>query len=280
MNSSVGEILREAREHQGRAIAEVAEELCLTPRYVLAIEQDDVQSLPGPFFYRSFVRQYAQYLGVPMSKLEPALSSSVEVEPTPLPESSAVDPAVVSTNRHYFSDRRMGAPIAILVAVVLACTGFYAWWNSSASERALAAVKSVTASVTTSTHMPVVKAANQSGSQLLSDVASQSATVQFTQAANGVDAMMKTVVLNLSANDATWISISSGGKEIFSGTLQPSQSKTVEGLDIATMRIGNAGGVDVRLNGRQIPPLGKRGDVLTVRFTPQDFKIVPQEEPL
>lgn len=92
--------------------------------------------------------------------------------------------------------------------------------------------------------------------------------------------MMKTVVLNLSANDATWISISSGGKEIFSGTLQPSQSKTVEGLDIATMRIGNAGGVDVRLNGRQIPPLGKRGDVLTVRFTPQDFKIVPQEEPL
>ena len=275
MNSSVGEILREARERQGRAIAEAAEELCLTPRYVLAIEQDEVQLLPGPFFYRSFVRQYAEYLGVAMSKLEPALSSSAEGEAIAPQEALPVDPAVESTNQHYFSDRRMGAPIAILLAVVLGCTGFYAWWNSSASERAIAAVKSVAASVTPS-QMPVVNAAAQLSSQ------QNPATVQFTQAvsgsANGVE--VKTVVLNLSANDETWISISSGGKEIFSGTLQPSQSKTVEGLDIATMRIGNAGGVDVRLNGKQIPPLGKRGDVLTVRFTPQDFKIVPQEEPL
>jgi cytoskeleton protein RodZ len=279
MNSSVGEILREAREHQGRAIAEVAEELCLTPRYVLAIEQDDVQCLPGLFFYRSFVRQYAQYLGVAMSKLEAALSSSVEVAPIPLPEALVVDPAVESTNRHYFSDRRMGAPFAILMAVVLACTGFYAWWNSSASERALAAVKSVAASVNPS-QMPVVNAAGLLISQDSSPQASPPTTLQFTQSANGVDAVVKAVVLNLSANDETWISISSGGKEIFSGTLQPSQSKTVEGLEIATMRIGNAGGVDVRLNGKQIPPLGKRGDVLTVRFTPQDFKIVPPEEPL
>jgi hypothetical protein len=57
--------------------------------------------------------------------------------------------------------------------------------------------------------------------------------------------------------------------------LQPSQSKTVSGADIATMRIGNAGGVEIRLNGKALPPLGKRGDVLSVRFTPQDFKILP-----
>ena len=274
MNSSVGKILREAREHQGRAIAEVAEELCLTPRYVLAIEQDDVQCLPGLFFYRSFVRQYAKSLAVDLSALEPGLQAAGAVEPSSSvaavskAEALVVDPAVESTNRRYFSDRKMAAPMALLVAVVLGCTGVYALWNRTISDRAIAAVKSVAQSVTPAKTQTVIAAAP--------------ANVQVTAATTVAgDSNIKTVSLNLEATDETWVSITSGGKEIFSGTLQRSQSKTVEGVDIATMRIGNAGGVDVRLNGKQIPPLGKRGDVLTVRFTPQDFKIVPQEnEPL
>jgi len=83
------------------------------------------------------------------------------------------------------------------------------------------------------------------------------------------------VVLKLSATERTWLSISSGGKEIFAGILQPSESKTLTGLDRATMKVGNAGGIEVRWNGKVIAPLGTRGQVLTIRITPQDFEIVP-----
>ena len=83
------------------------------------------------------------------------------------------------------------------------------------------------------------------------------------------------VVLKLSATERTWLSISSDGKEIFSGILQPSESKTLTGLDRATMKVGNAGGIDVRWNGKVIAPLGTRGQVLTIRITPEDFEIVP-----
>src|SRR5690349_16037515 len=73
--TSVGEILRSARESQGRTAAELAEELCITQRYLRALEQDDLASLPGVFFYRSFVRQYAALLRVPAKTLEPALQA-------------------------------------------------------------------------------------------------------------------------------------------------------------------------------------------------------------
>src|ERR1700682_5008408 len=84
--NSVGTILRTERESQGRETAEIAEELCITQRYLRAIEKDDLQSLPGSFFYKSFVKQYAAVLGVD----EKLLMSSIEIvtasaEPLPLP---------------------------------------------------------------------------------------------------------------------------------------------------------------------------------------------------
>src|SRR5713101_9991063 len=72
--TSVGEILRTARESQGRAIAEVAEELCITQRYVISIERDEIANLPG-FFYKSFAKQYAAFLGMDERLLEPGLSA-------------------------------------------------------------------------------------------------------------------------------------------------------------------------------------------------------------
>src|SRR5437870_5977038 len=67
--NSVGRILRSARERQGRDLSEIADELCLTQQYLRAIEEDDVKSLPGAFFYKNFVRQYAAILGVKESEI-------------------------------------------------------------------------------------------------------------------------------------------------------------------------------------------------------------------
>jgi len=82
------------------------------------------------------------------------------------------------------------------------------------------------------------------------------------------------VVLNLSATEKTWISITSDGKQIFSGILQPSQTKTLTGLEVAKMKVGNAGGLEVRWNGKSIGPIGPRGQVRELLFTPENFRII------
>ena len=81
------------------------------------------------------------------------------------------------------------------------------------------------------------------------------------------------VMLDLLAHEATWVSVSSDGNPVFSGILQPNQSKTVGGKESAKMRVGNAAGIEVRLNGKLLGPLGARGQVLIVLFTPDNFQI-------
>lgn len=76
------------------------------------------------------------------------------------------------------------------------------------------------------------------------------------------------------AREATWLSVSSDGKPVFSGILAANQSKTVEGKEYARMRVGNAAGLVVRLNGKLLGPLGHRGQVLIVVFTPDNFQIL------
>jgi cytoskeleton protein RodZ len=255
-------------------MAEIAEGLCITQRYLRAIEQDDLKSLPGVFFYKSFVRQYAATLGVPDGEIQPALDSVVRNQPglaLPVPEPAglarpadesggrarrSLDPVLEALNREYLSDHRVGLSVATLAAVVLACSGFYTWWTRAPGISPRAPAASIPAATTT--------------------VATPAATA--VPAANDSSGL----VLSLAATQQVWLSITSGGKEIFSGILQPGETKTLSGLEAARMKVGNAGGIEVQWNGKPVGPLGASGEVRTVVLTPDNTQILePQgsEEP-
>jgi cytoskeletal protein RodZ len=253
-------------------MAEIAEELCITQRYLRALEQNDLGSLPGTFFYKSFARQYAALLGVPERQIQPGLrvvtaeereasppgqnpsvrsAGSVAVRSSPAPVRE-LDPLVEASNL-YFSDRRIGLSVGMLVAVLVGCSGVFAWWNRPKQPRAQAATPAVTS------RTPPAQIVNVSANPPVDD--------------------MNHVVLNLSATEPTWIEITSDGKHIFSGTLQPSQTKTLSGLDMAKMKVGNAGGLEVLLNGKSIGPLGASGQVRQILFTPDNFQILEPPPP-
>jgi cytoskeletal protein RodZ len=261
--TSVGEILRRERQAQGREMPEIAEDLCITKRYLRAIEEDDIKSLPGTFFYKSFVKQYAALLGLDEVKLLAGVDAlTASEEPLPLPGANPkysplreVDPIVADSNRRYFSDRRVGLSVAALASVLLGCSGFYTWWNK-ASHPARQNSASVIPVASSNKPVPTVDVKTETGP-------------------DGVNH----VVLNLSATETTWVSITSEGKNIFSGVLEPSETKTLRASNVAKMKTGNAGGIDVRWNGKSIGPIGGRGQVRDVLFTPEGFKILTPATP-
>jgi cytoskeletal protein RodZ len=263
--TSVGSILRKERESQGRAISEIAAELCITQCYLHAIEEDDTAGVPGLFFYKNFARQYAAILGIDQSLIQPALDAIQAPEDTP-PSSAICVPnrLVQATNRSHIPDISMGWSVVGLVVVLLCCSGIYAWWKRAPQASSAAAVVRQTA--------PVAMVSASVPSPVQPDAQQGAQPAVQTGEASGV-------VLKLSATERTWLSISSNGKEIFAGILQPSESKTLTGLDRATMKVGNAGGIEVLWNGKIISPLGTRGQVLTIKITPQDFEIVPPPQP-
>jgi cytoskeletal protein RodZ len=83
--SSVGEILRTQRKSQGFEVTEIAAALCITSSYVSSIENDDFKNLPGIFFYKSFVKQYAAIVGVDPEVLRPRVEALVTPQEPPEP---------------------------------------------------------------------------------------------------------------------------------------------------------------------------------------------------
>jgi hypothetical protein len=84
--------------------------------------------------------------------------------------------------------------------------------------------------------------------------------------------------IDVSATEKTWLSIVSNGKRLFSGVLEPSESKTLQGKESARLLVGNAGGIEVYWNGRLIGPLGGRGQVRAIVFTRDNYRILPADE--
>lgn len=70
---TAGMILAHRREAAGLTIDDVALQLKLAPRQVVAIERDDFPSLPGRTFIRGFVRNYARLLKLDVDAVLDAL---------------------------------------------------------------------------------------------------------------------------------------------------------------------------------------------------------------
>src|SRR5690625_135646 len=77
----IGEILREAREEQGLSLDNIQEMTKIQKRYLVAIEHDDFHALPGRFYARAFIKEYAQAVGLdPAIVLEDFDEESIQEE--------------------------------------------------------------------------------------------------------------------------------------------------------------------------------------------------------
>jgi cytoskeleton protein RodZ len=87
------------------------------------------------------------------------------------------------------------------------------------------------------------------------------------------------VRVELTAEEPVWVLARTDGKYFFSGTLGPKESRTIEAASTVLLRLGNAGGVTITLNGKPVGPVGPKGQVRTVQFTSGGFEIVPVAKP-
>jgi len=261
--SSVGKVLQGARLEQQLDLPTVSARTKISVRFLEAIEADDRRSLPSGFFYKSFVDQYARFLGLDTPEINAEVDRLLSADaPLPLPGYESVVsrnvPPMGSSPR--FATRRTWASLAALVAVVVGCSGVYALWRQGK----LSDFRSVLAkSIHSKAPAEVATAPAQKPTPTPNETT-------VTPVAAGYK-----VLLDLMAREETWLSVSSDGKHLFSGVLAPHQTKTVEGKESAVMKVGNAAGLEVRLNGKLLGPLGGRGQVLVVVFTPDKFQIVP-----
>ena len=64
MSEGIGERLREARTSRGLELEEAEQQIKIRKRFLVAMEDEDWDVLPGPAYVRSFLHTYAELLGL------------------------------------------------------------------------------------------------------------------------------------------------------------------------------------------------------------------------
>jgi cytoskeleton protein RodZ len=126
-----GQILAAQREAMGWTVEQVADQLKLAVRQVVALEAGDYASLPSPAVTRGFVRAYAKLM-----KLDPApLVSQIAIETVPTVDSGSVhaprraQPASFSQSRFPSHGKRSKLPLGLIGAVVVVAAAGAAVWH-------------------------------------------------------------------------------------------------------------------------------------------------------
>ena len=115
-----GARLRAAREAAGLGIDDVARQLKLAPRQVVALESDDFASLPGRTFIRGFTRNYARLLNLDSASLlavQAADSSGERGALAPMTRTMGELPAAGPPRR---SASRWAIPLVLVAIVAIA----------------------------------------------------------------------------------------------------------------------------------------------------------------
>ncbi len=239
----IGEILRKRREELGIDLREVANTLRIQYEYLKSLENNALEKLPPQVYTRGYIREYARFLNVDP---EPLLNEyaegwvkTEEVEPVP-PQPAKRKPALPR--------------FAVFGFVIVAAI-------------------SIAAISLLRNRVPPSGPARESGQIAPAEtprvplVAAEKSKTQISHP----DAYSR-YVLNAVCSDASWLRVQTGEGKIEETLMKPGEMRkwtSQKGFDI---KLGNAGGVKLVLNGRDLGTLGEKGRVVRLSL--------PQEDPL
>jgi cytoskeletal protein RodZ len=268
---------------QNLDLSQIAEETKISKYYLEAIESNQIERLPGLFFYKAFVRQYSKLLKLDAKRLETQINaehgapevSVAEIRQSRMPAIHR-EPALRAANS-VGGDMRLVLAAAGLIAVLVGGSVVYTWMQHPS------APVSVAESRPASPAAPKVGARGSSGQSAATLEAPGNPVSGVRQVSDNLTPEAgpeSSVSLSLSATEPTWITITSDGKNVYTGILEPQQSKSLAGRQRVMIKVGNAAGLEVRWNGKPIGKLGDAKQVRTILFTDKDFQIVKPIPPV
>lgn len=110
--------------------------------------------------------------------------------------------------------------------------------------------------------------ASASASESVTPVETATPKPSATEVSSTVTEVEGELVVKVSATrGTTWLYVSNqDGTSIFSGQIRKGNSKEFSASEELNLRVGNAGGVDITLNGENVGPIGANGEVVNLTY--------------
>jgi len=264
--ASFGEEMRKEREIRGISLKEIADSTKISKRYLECLERDDYTNLPAAVFTRGFVREYARYLGLNPDEavnrylhfrlsLEESGAAPRELKQPPRDiareplremrrETARESLRKIQRGDETEAPRKRGFSLAIWAFLVLVIAVLAALWllEDRLPWRQIKPTEPVA-----DTNLPVAASVT-------------------TPAAPTPLAVNEELVMQVRATEDSWITLESDGRNVFNSQLRRGEQQTFRAREHFRFRsIGNAGGIEISLNGVALPSMGESGRVIRDR---------------
>lgn len=244
---ALGEVLRSARESAGFSVDELARIVNLRPALITSMEKNDFLPCGGDTYARGHIRNIARAVGANAQELLAMYDEEHSVDSRSI-HAQLVDnnaAAIRTENRKLSWKVLAGASLSIIVLIGVAQFAMSSMdqettsnvvADSQSSESPMASV-SPAATPTQSVSTELIPAAN----------AVLNLVIQATRGNSNIDVVV-------------------GGVHLYKGPLFQGEEKSFVGEGSISVYLGNAGDLDLTLNGEKLAPLGERNQEIRKTF--------------
>ncbi len=245
MPESVGKTLKKIRESKQLSIEGISERTRISKKNISAIEEDKLHEIASVFYARGFVRSYAQFLGASEEKaIREYLGGGQKRDKTVL----ILDGEKVPCDWFIKHKKHIGTAILLIVAILTVSFSF----------------------------LQMRKFVRHLGSMYKARVARKREAEKKEAVFQGVPVVESGKIdglkLDIVARSDSWIQVVSDGELLFRGILRKGTEDTWQAKKEIRLKLGNAGGVTLRLNEENIGVLGKRGEKREIVITQDGIK--------
>lgn len=241
----IGERLRRARVDRSRTVSEAASALHVRQNYIQALEANDWARLPPGVYTRALIGSYARWLGLDATDI---LALYSRVGP---PEGESVRPAVSAIRKPPLISVGAIAMVGGVVAFLALVAYLQGQYSSLARSLELESTVQPPALATP---------AGRSIPGLLTPFPSAIPTPPETPVPSPTPVVG--VLVEVRTTDRSWVQVWQDGSQVLAETLPGGGQRSFSAAREVRLRVGNAGGVEVTVNGAPQGPLGARGQVV------------------
>lgn len=288
-NKQIGQDLQNARLDKGMSLEEIQQKTKIQAQYLQAIENGQFEKLPGAFYERAFVRQFANALDLDVDAFvsgHDLANTTTEPEVDETLNGARVDKDhVTRAGMHHTEEgaaektRRMLPKVLIGVAI-FAILGII-WGLVVAFTGATNTPDKKAVSVTTSSVSKTAESSSAASASSSSKAESESSSAKKDEVKLGDGVVSpgavtynsvqlpknKAVPLKVTAKGEVWVQITgTDGTILMNDTLKGGATQTFEipaTMPGVTMQIGNATALSMQLDGKDLPL--KNGGVMVWR---------------
>jgi cytoskeleton protein RodZ len=290
-----GASLKRERELRGISLEEISKATRISIRFLDAIEMDRYDIFPEGIFRKSFIKSYAQYLGMNEDKVLQEYILATQAAPNPSAEEKPSG---------YRSSLKPPNNVRWVIAGLLALlmVGAICWHFAVSSEnehgrtvesgsRTAPSASPMQGLPSPTSSQPAANAPVQnsalrpkspSGSQLkvLGELAKKpevapagsQPSAPIVPAVTPLGSASTELTLGIHATTECWISVSSGDSPLYSGLLESEEVKRFSMQKPLKLTLGNAGGVKLSVNGKPLAAVGKPGEVQALEISPENYQ--------